>query len=260
MNHYEDKQAARKARLEELALKAEEQADSLSVQAKKMADVIPFGQPILIGHHSEGRDHRYRARINKTFENAYALHEKAEAYREKVLSVGNGGISSDDPDAIAKLREQLTELEASQEKMKKANVLVRRQDRTGLAQLGFSEKSIDSLLAPDFCGRLGFPKFRLQNNNANIRRIKLRILALEKLRQRCDKEWQGNGYTYKEDTEDNRILFIFPGKPDEPTRSVLKDHAFRWSPTRKAWVRQLNNNGLLAAKEVKEILDNSSRD
>ncbi len=43
MNHYEDKQAARKERLEELAMKAEEKADSLYGQAKEMADVIPFG-------------------------------------------------------------------------------------------------------------------------------------------------------------------------------------------------------------------------
>jgi hypothetical protein len=260
MNHYEEKQAARKARLEELAIKAEEQADSLNNRAKEMASVIPFGQPIIIGHHSEGTDRRYRARIHNMFHKAYALREKAETYQDKALSVGNGGISSDDPEAIIKLREKLTKLESIQEKMKEANKLVRRKDRTGLTQLGFSEESIDKLLMPDFCGRLGFPKFELQNNNANIRHIKLRIRALEELRQRSDKELQGDGYIYKEDVEDNRILFIFPGKPDEATLSMLKHHSFKWSQKRKAWVRQLNNRGLWVAEQVRKILDNASRD
>jgi hypothetical protein len=33
--------------------------------AHRMADAIPFGQPILDGHHSEGRDRRYRDRIHR---------------------------------------------------------------------------------------------------------------------------------------------------------------------------------------------------
>lgn len=256
-NYYEDKQADRQARLEAWAKKAEEQADNLSDRAQEMANLIPPNQPILIGHHSEGRHRRYHERINTMFEKAHALREKAKAYRDQALVVGDGGISSYDPEAIEKLREKLTELEASQEKMKKANVFVRRKDPTGLAQLGFSEQSAETLLTPDFCGRLGFPKFELQNNNANIRRIKSRIQASEKLGRRSNKELQGHGYTYKEDVEDNRILFIFSDKPDEATRSVLKRNAFKWSPTRRAWVRQLNNNGLWAAGEVKKILDNA---
>ena len=78
---------------------------------------------------------------------------------------------------------------------------------------------------------------------------------MERRSQREDVEQEGNGYTYREDTEENRVMFVFPGKPDDDTRSLLKSHAFKWSPSRGAWVRQLNNAGLWAAKAIRAVLD-----
>lgn len=49
--------------------------------------------------------------------------------------------------------------------------------------------------------------------------------------------------------------YRFPGKPDDDTRQLLKGHGFRWSPTRKAWVRMLNGRGRYAAMRVREKLD-----
>ncbi|WP_143132963.1 DUF3560 domain-containing protein, partial [Brucella cytisi] len=60
MNAYEQKQENRRARLEAAAGRAEARA----VFAYKRADMseaatgIPFGQPILVGHHSEARHRR----------------------------------------------------------------------------------------------------------------------------------------------------------------------------------------------------------
>jgi len=62
-----------------------------------------------------------------------------------------------------------------------------------------------------------------------------------------------NNYTYKE--ADNRCQFIFDGKPDEETRRILKSNAFKWSPSRTAWVRQLTGNGRFAARYVMKALD-----
>lgn len=36
---------------------------------------------------------------------------------------------------------------------------------------------------------------------------------------------------------------------------MLKGYGFRWSPTRKAWVRMLNDSGRYAAMRVRERLD-----
>ncbi len=92
-----------------------------------------------------------------------------------------------------------------------------------------------------------------------MRRLAERIEALEKLQQRADVELVGVGYVYREDVADNRIHFVFEGKPDADVRQLLKAHGFKWSPSRGAWVRQLNGNSLYNARLVKKALDNASQ-
>src|SRR5690606_6216651 len=100
-----------------------------------------------------------------------------------------GGISSDDPDAIAKLRAELTNIEASQARMKAANKAIRSgktpdKQIPALVALGFSEADAQQIIAPDFAGRVGFPAYALSNNNANGSRIKKRIQELEERQSR----------------------------------------------------------------------------
>src|SRR5687767_1371406 len=107
-NAYEQKQDARRERFEELAEKARRESESAFDRSRRMASVIPLGQPILVGHHSEGRDRRYRARIAAQMDKSCELSRKADYYQQRAESVGKGGISSDDPGAIAKLQTQLS--------------------------------------------------------------------------------------------------------------------------------------------------------
>ena len=262
MNAYEEKQAARKARLEDRASSAQAESTTVYKRAKSMASVIPFGQPILVGHHSEGRDRNYRSKIHGAFGKAFALSDKAEHYAQKAASVGTGGISSDDPDALIKLRAELAYLTASQERMKAANKAIRAHTTpeaqvAALVELEFTGDRAAELVKKDLGGRCGFPSYSLTNNNANIARVKKRIDDLEKRRERAPVEEAATGYTYREDTADNRVLFLFPGKPDEATRAILKAHAFKWSPSREGqpWVRQLTNAGIYAGKQVREALN-----
>jgi hypothetical protein len=90
MNTYEAKQAARKANYEIRAAQAQRQADTTHAQAQTMAQAIPFGQPILVGHHSERSDRRYRERVSRSYEKSYELQKKAEHYADKAASVGIG--------------------------------------------------------------------------------------------------------------------------------------------------------------------------
>ena len=89
MNAYELKQAERKARLEDHAAKLSQSATSTLAQARRMGSAIPFGQPILIGHHSETRDRNYRARITGKMGKGFALMDKASHYADKAASVGH---------------------------------------------------------------------------------------------------------------------------------------------------------------------------
>jgi len=264
MNHYEAKQADRKARLEARAVQAEAQAATTYDRAKQMGEAIPFGQPILVGHHREGRDRNYRQRIHSTYGKAFDLQKKADHYVQKAAAVGDGGVSSDDPDAIAKLMCQVEKLIANQELMKRINQVIRKHkgdsegQRRALLELGHSEESAQKLITPDYTGRLGFPSYALTNNNANIRRIQQRIKQIHANQEREPVSIQGTGYAYAEDVEENRVMFIFEGKPEKATREILKRHGFRWSATRGAWVRQLNNAAIWQANAVMQLLNGST--
>lgn len=60
----------------------------------------------------------------------------------------------------------------------------------------------------------------------------------------------------KENADMARIQLIFPDKPDDTTRRVLKANGFRWSPSQGAWQRHLNEAGRYAAQRVlKTIID-----
>lgn len=259
MNKYEQKQADRRERYQDRAVAASDESNAAWTTARERGQLIPFGQPILVGHHSERRDRNFRAGINRLHEKSFALSDKAKHYEQKAAAVGTGGISSDDPDALVKLRAELADCEASQERMKAANKAIRtgktpEKQIPALVALGFSEDSAQSLLKGDFCGRVGFASYQLSNNNANMTRIKKRIQELESRRSREAVEVETEGYTYREDVEENRVMFEFDGKPEQEVRDLLKRNAFKWSPSRNAWVRQLTNAGIYAGKQVREGL------
>ena len=52
-NRYESRQDARRERLLAASAIAEAEAGNLHARARSMSSVIPMGQPILVGHHSE---------------------------------------------------------------------------------------------------------------------------------------------------------------------------------------------------------------
>ena len=64
-SNYEERKQNRLEAYQNLAAKNESLSTSLWKQSDKMASVIPMGQPILVGHHSEKRDRNYRERTRK---------------------------------------------------------------------------------------------------------------------------------------------------------------------------------------------------
>lgn len=176
---------------------------------------------------------------------------------DKIRSVGTGGISSDDPQAVEKLEAKLAALEKHQELMKAANVAIRMKDPTEgdakLAELGYTPEDIAKLREPDFCGRIGYPAYLLQNNNANIRRIRGQIEELKKRTENTPEGWEFDGGRVVVNTTENRLQIIFDGKPDADIRTELKGEGFRWAPSQGAWQRQLTDNAMRAARRLKCI-------
>ena len=178
----------------------------------------------------------------------------------KIKSISNGSelIKSSDEDCIERLEYKLETLKALQEKMKSANVAIRKKDKEegnlDLLALGYSPDQIKELRTPDFGGRIGYPAYMLQNNNQEIHRVEDRINSLKAIKDKGTIEEENEGYTYREDPESMRIQFIFDGKPSDDIRNILKQNGFRWAPSQGAWQRQLTRNGQWSADIVKKAL------
>ncbi len=251
-----EKQQAKKDYYLQQAEKFEQMSTELWNQANKMQDVIPFGQPILVGHHSENRDRSYRNRIDSKRNKSIEYRDKAEYYRNKAERIGTGGISSDDENAIEKLKTKLEKLEKLQKFMKEANKIckckklqeVEKVDK--LTQMGLSESSALNLLEPNWTGYGGFERFQLSNNNATIRNTKKRIEELEAKTQMKNEEKEiAEGCILKTNIEENRYQFLFDDKPSEEVRTYLKRNlGLMWSPYNKAWQRKITGNAQYAIK------------
>lgn len=167
-------------------------------------------------------------------------------------------IKSDDERAIEKLEEKLQDMRELQEQMKAANRALRLKDteagNDALREMGYSEEDIKKLREPDYLGRIGYPDYALQNNNANIHRVEGRIKDLRAVKEKGSSEQEYRTFKVVENTEAMRYQIIFDGKPEPEIRDLLKCHGFKWAPSQGAWQRQITANGRYALKEVVEKL------
>lgn len=223
---YAERQAARKERYEQLAASKKAKGVALHDSGMKALEQIPFGQPILVGHHSERGDRAYRARSVATVERGFAEMQKADYYASKAESVGTAGISSDDPEAIPKLKAKLEAMQAKWDEIKR-----QRKEGKDVWAWGVS--------------------------TANIRNIKKRIEQLEKLEKTEAKpDIIGKSYIIRENKDVNRIQFLFDSKPSEAVRDIMKHNGFRWSPSESAWQTHLTNRGRWSADRAAKAMDN----
>jgi hypothetical protein len=250
--NYEEKRAARLERFQDLAAKNEKKSEDLFKKSSAMASVIPFGQPILVGHHSEQRDRNYRDKIHNTMGRAVDASDKAAYYAKMAENIeNNNAISSDNPDAIQLLKNKLALLEKNQELMKiiKSYKISEADKIIQLMALGLKENIAIESLKPVY-GHPGIPSFTLTNNNANIRNVKMRIAKLENIAKLGTEKIEINGVSLEVNAEDNRVKLFFPGIPSEEIRNKLKHSGFHWSRYEGAWMRQISNAAIFSAKEI----------
>ncbi len=136
----------------------ESKADQERNASDKLSDAIPFGQPILVGHHSEKRARRDQARIFNGMRKTAEHRDMAEHHRDKAEGIEKklkNTIFSDDDDAIEQLKAKIERLEGERTKIKEYNKKARKE------------------------GREQAPSFMLANLGGNISSVRKRIKSLE---------------------------------------------------------------------------------
>lgn len=198
---------------------------------------------------------------NAAADRNYQQFNEIQGILSKIEAILHGKeiIKSDDERAIEKLEEKLEGLKELQEYMKAANKAVRIKDQKkgdeALRDMGYSEEQIKELRTPDFCGRVGFPNYALQNNNANIHRVEERIKSLKAAKAKGTQEEECKFFRIVRNTEAMRLQLMFDGKPDPEVREILKSNGFRWAPSNQAWQRHLNGNSEYSLRRVIEQME-----
>lgn len=204
---------------------------------------------------------RKKEKQNQAWEKNHQFYNEVQGILSKMEGIlyGKEMILSGDEDAIEKLEQKLENLKEMQFRMKEANKAIRMKDTEKgnglLKDMGYTEEQIKELREPDFCGRVGYPSYALQNNNANIHRIEGRLKKLRAMKEKGTLETENQFFKIVENTEAMRLQLFFVEKPDTEVREMLKSNGFRWAPSQNAWQRQLTDNARYALKRLIEQLE-----
>ncbi len=251
MNDYEQRRQDRIDRIHEKADKARAQSRDLFRQSTDMASAIPMGQPV-----HGAADRRYRDKIGRKMDQSIAASKKADYYERRAQAAENNtDISSDDPDAIAKLTEKLERLQKRQEYMKAVNAYYKK-NGTCRGFPGLTDEEADKLEDGMNChswDKKPFFSATLSNNNQKINATKKRIQKLTGARELGYTGWTFEGGRVEANMEKNRLQIFFDEIPGEDVRKELKGWGFKWARSEGAWQRQLTNNAIHAASRIKAI-------
>jgi hypothetical protein len=176
--------------------------------------------------------------------------DETNYFTEEIKMTNNGVISANDPRALEKLTNKLEGCKKAQEYMKEVNAYFRGHGTCkGFPDMPEAKAAEHDAQVTEAYSweKQPFPGWRLQNNNAEIRRLEKRIHEITYNKEVGFSGWEFNGGHAEANTEMNRLQLFFDEKPDERQRTLLKSHGFNWAPSQAAWQRQLNDNAVYAA-------------
>jgi len=205
------------------------------------------------------RNEKANRRADKHGSDLVEFRKRALTAIHKVLTPELAPIMNGDSDASERLEDKIAKAEALQEKMRAVNTAIRKHAKKGpdaqvaalvALGIGIGEPRARELLKPDSLGRIGFADYELTNNNANIRRMRSRLVEVERAHSTPGSETEGTNARLEDVPAENRVRLHFPGKPSAEVRARLKSAGFRWAPTQGAWSAYRNHNTLTTAKSV----------
>lgn len=219
------------AKRAEWAGKAEQRADASFDRVHKLADSIPLGQPILVGHHSEGHARRDAERITSGMSKGCAEAKLADHHRSKADGLErqlDTCVFSDDPDAIEAIEARIAENEAKRERMKRVNQLYRKGDAEGLAALGLDLEKLRAKVASIGYSWVKAPyeSWELSNLGGRITSDRKRLEEVKARQARAAAAEAGGGVSIERGESWCRVTFA--EKPGHDVIEALKAAGFRW--------------------------------
>lgn len=198
-------------------------------------------------------------RANQSYDNRVKEYQEARAKSVKrlmkqAMPYGSGcQVRSDDPDAIGKLKAQLKSLTDTQEMMKGVNKIIQkimRRIKTGTdiktseikeriqeAYPQISDRMAQTLLTPTSWGSIGFERYQLSNNRANMKRIEGRIKELEALAESKD-IFALEGEKWKMYIDDGRVCIEFDERLTKEAYTFIRKNAWLWSRKNERFQRK----------------------
>lgn len=270
----ESKLAAKNVKRAKGAQKARKEAQSLRKTNNEILGAMN-GTPILIEHHSEKRHRKELDRVHRRDDKIIELGKKAERMERAIeRSESNDAASTDDPTSIVALEQKRDTLQKQHAFMVAVNKLIfplikaRKSDTEVIAAIrsafpDVSEsgaRSIATAHHSDPLKRIGFAPYQLTNSGARIRAISAQI---DEMRSKATKvtqavnagtettrEEHARGLVVERDLLANRIRLIFPERLSQELFKFVRSCGFVYSPTNRAFQRQLNAAGEYAATRV----------
>lgn len=216
------------------------QAEEHFKKADQATAGIPFGQPILVGHHSE---RRHRAAIERGQANGFAGVadlKMADTHASKAAGIEaalDSSVFSDDVDAVEQLEQRIKDNEAKAERYTAINKAWRKckgdvaaMVATGLVGQALAESMKRTMeLCPWHPTPMGLD---LTSVRASIRRDKKRIESINNANAILKIASDAGGVEIKEKSN-GYCYVIFAEKPDYSLITDLKNAGFHWS--RPCW-------------------------
>lgn len=220
---------------EEWAGKAEKRSTERFDAAHRATEGIPFGQPILVGHHSEGRHRATLARSDNQMRKGCEEADLAKHHASKADGLAtqlDSSIFSDDHDAIEQLEARIAEREAERDRWKAYNASCRKGEPDASLLDEHQRKNIESTarVCPAFIGKKGqAPSYILTNLGGVIRNDKKRIEQIKcRVRNAQIAADAGGVFITKPDATYGYCRVVFAEKPDWSILKALKAADFTW--------------------------------
>lgn len=220
------------------AQKRAARADSAFKAAHAVAEMIPLGQPILIGHHSEGRARGDAKRIESRMASGVESEQMAVRHERKAATIESRlkrTIFSDDANAAENLKNRIADRERIIERMKFVNKAHAKFLKTGVMPADVSESEAQKIreYKPAYSWEPHpYPPYSLTNLRNQIAADRKRLVIIEQMTSRAAAASESESGVLIEGNEFVRVTFS--EKPAREILTELKAAGFRWSAG--AWI------------------------